>query len=197
MKIILLSFLAISVSAFTYGQIQYGVKAGYSRVDLTYSGAATRNDMIPKSDFNAGVFANIPLFNDFYLQPELMYSGQGNGFKDSATFNCNYINAPVLFKYQHAIGLFVETGPQLGFLLSAKIKTPGRSFDITNQIQHTDFSWVFGVGYENPDTNLGIDIRYNLGLSNTATGGNTLGGETGILKNTVFQIDLFYQFDLQ
>ncbi len=69
--------------------------------------------------------ASIPLFSTCSLQPEVLYSGQGAKFSDSLVtgkLNYGYLNVPVLFKYQHASGLFAETGPQVGFLLSAKEK---------------------------------------------------------------------------
>jgi len=172
-------------------QVQFGVKAGLNRASLNYSGPAI-NDLGVKYDFNAGIFASIPLFDNFYLQPELMYSAQGSGFTDSipADANYNYLNLPVLFKYQHASGLFAETGPQIGFLLSAQLKSNGQSIDNKNYTQSTDFSWVFGVGYKISAINLGIDLRYNYGLTNTIKANNA----SGTAKNSVFQIDLFYQF---
>ncbi len=79
----------------------------------------------PKLAFNAGAFVALPLFNEFSLQPEVVYSGQGSKFSESGftgTVNANYVNVPVLFKYNNPTGFFAETGPQLGFLMSAKAK---------------------------------------------------------------------------
>jgi len=173
-----------------HAQVQFGVKAGLNLATLSYSGSAI-NDLKTKTDFNGGVFASIPLFNSFYLQPELLYSGQGSGTTDSGSgeINYNYLNVPVLFKYQHASGLFAETGPQIGFLLSANVKAGSETVDVKKDVQSTDFSWAFGLGYKFGNIGLGIDARYNLGLTNTLLAGN---GETA--KNSVFQIDLFYQF---
>jgi len=191
MKKILVLIFATAM-AFTAGaQVQFGVKAGYNHANFMYSGSGI-NDLGPRSDFNAGAFASIPLFNSFFLQPELLYSGQGNGYTDSipeTTCN-NYLNIPVLFKYQHSSGLFLETGPQVGFLLSAQLKTATQSFDSKNNTETTDFSWAFGLGYKIPVVNLGIDVRYNMGLTNIVK----TNYYTGSAKNSVFQIDLFYQF---
>jgi len=189
-KILLFTFVFGMVNV-AGAQVQFGVKAGLNRASLNYSGPAI-NDLGVKYDFNAGIFASIPLFDNFYLQPELMYSAQGSGFTDSipADANYNYLNLPVLFKYQHASGLFAETGPQIGFLLSAQLKSNGQSIDNKNYTQSTDFSWVFGVGYKISAINLGIDLRYNYGLTNTIKANNA----SGTAKNSVFQIDLFYQF---
>jgi hypothetical protein len=192
MKKILVFIFALTITSVLDAQVQFGVKAGYSHVNLIYSGSAI-NDLRARSDFNGGIFASIPLFNEFYLQPELMYSGQGSGFTDSIPTEANYdyLNLPVLFKYQHASGLFAETGPQIGFLLSAKLSSEGHAIDTKTYTQSTDFSWAFGIGYKISKLNLGLDARYNLGLTNTIKASNA-----GTAKNSVFQLDLFYQFKL-
>jgi Outer membrane protein beta-barrel domain len=193
MKKVLVFIFAIGVANATYTQVQFGIKAGYNKTNLIYSGSVI-NYLGAKSDFNAGIFASIPLFGAFYLQPELMYSGQGSDFTDSipATVNNNYLNLPVLFKYQHPSGLFVETGPQVGFLLSSGLKTYSQSLNSKGNTESTDFSWAFGLGYKIPVVNLGVDIRYNLGLTNIAKNNYY----TGTAKNSVLQIDLFYQLKM-
>jgi hypothetical protein len=180
-------------TGFMYGsaQVQFGVKAGYNLANLTTS--PSQSGISSNSDFSAGVLASIPLFSSCTLQPEILYSGQGASFSDSLAtgkLNYGYLNMPVLFKYQHASGLFAETGPQIGFLLSAKEKDGSQSFDAKSSTQSVDFSWAFGVGYKLP-MGLGIDARYNLGLTNLAKGS---GSSDGTVKNSVFQFGLFYMF---
>jgi hypothetical protein len=191
-KIYLCAFAIIGVNS-VFAQIDFGMKAGLNRTGLNYSGSSI-NDLGVRSDFNAGAFASIPLFTNFYLQPEIMYSGQGSGFTDStqSTLNYNYMNIPVLFKYEHPSGFFAETGPQLGFLLSAHLEYNGAN-DLKDQTQSVDFSWAFGLGYKIPKINLGLDLRYNYGLTNTVA---TKYASAGWAKNSVFQVDLFYQFKM-
>lgn len=190
MKKMFLVLFAVGSAFFTQAQVQFGVKAGYNLSNITFSGSSSV-DVKSKSDFSAGLLASIPLFSSFTLQPEVMYSGQGAAFTDSgsAKFNLGYLNVPVLFKWQHASGFFAETGPQIGFLLSAKVKDGGQSLDVKSSTESTDFSWAFGVGYKISKINLGIDARYNLGLTNTE---KDSGSETA--KNSVFQFGLFYIF---
>jgi hypothetical protein len=190
-KLILILF--VLCSAFTAGaQIQFGVKAGLNIANLTMSGIQYGASTSSRADFNGGVLASLPLFSSFYLQPELMYSGQGLSYSNSTangTANYGYLNLPVLFKYQHASGLFAETGPQIGFLLSAKDKGNGNTVDIKSQTQSIDFSWAFGIGYKLQSIPMGIDLRYSLGLTNVY---KYSGSGTG--KNSVFQFGLFYLF---
>lgn len=191
MKKLLISAIAVMALSSVRSQVQFGVKAGVNIATLTLSSdlSGSGESLSSKTDFNAGVLASIPLFNSFTLQPEINYSGQGAKGSDgttTTTVNYNYINVPILFKFNHSSGLFAETGPQIGFLISANAKADGQSEDIKSQISSTDFSWAFGLGYKT-QMNLGIDLRYNLGLSNTVKDSGN-----GTSKNSVFQIDLFY-----
>jgi hypothetical protein len=191
MKRVILIFLAVSSTALASAQVQFGIKAGYNLANFSQSGSGTTEDTKAKSDFSAGILVSLPLFNSFYLQPEIMYSGQGTKVSElgtDATFNYDYLNIPVLFKYQHESGFFAETGPQVGFLLSANVKADGQSSDAKSSSQTTDFSWAFGLGYKTK-MNIGIDVRYNLGL--TDVNKDTSGGS---IKNSVFQFGLFYLF---
>jgi Outer membrane protein beta-barrel domain len=171
-------------------QWRFGVKAGYNLSDISISGNNVASSSSSISGFNIGLLVKIPLCHHFSLQPELMYSGQGASLTDtSAQLRYNYINVPVLFKYQHGSGLFAETGPQLGFLVSANLTGSGKDADVTSSTQPSDFSWVFGIGYKVPKKRMGADLRYNLGISNIAGNENP-----ATFKNSVFQFDLFYLF---
>jgi Outer membrane protein beta-barrel domain len=194
MKKLFVFAIAVTILSHVEAQVQFGIKAGLNIASLSLSSdlSGSGESVKSKTDFNAGVLASIPLFNSFTLQPEINYSGQGAKGSDgttTSTLNYDYINIPVLFKFNHSSGLFAETGPQIGFLISANAKTDGQSEDIKNETSSTDFSWCFGLGYKITEMNLGIDIRYNLGLSNTI---KTSG--VGTSKNSVFQFGIFYLF---
>ena len=187
-----LVFLVFTTGVFftASAQIQFGVKAGANFATLTGTGS---NGATTKVDFHGGGFAQIPLVNSFFLKPELVYSRQGaKATSDGVVYNINqnYLNIPVLAKYQHSSGLYGETGPQLGFLLAANVSSGGSSQDVKSSYKSTDFSWAFGVGYKIPLINAGIDARYNLGLSNIAA--TQVSGYS--VKNSVFQLGVFYVF---
>jgi hypothetical protein len=191
MKKLLILIFSMACLYTTHAQVQFGIKAGGNRTNFIYSGTGL-GDIGSRTYFNAGIFASIPLCKHFFLQPELQYSGQGIGATDSIPENIynNYLNLPVLIKYQHQSGVFVESGPQIGFLLSSQLNTASMSFDSKSSTESTDFSWVFGLGYKIPAVNLGFDFRYNLGLTNIAKDNYY----SATAKNAVFQLDLFYQF---
>ena len=191
MKTLVIVFLAGVCCVRAQAQIQVGLKAGANFSTLTGSGASGATK---KVGFQGGVLVGIPLAGALSLQPEVNYSAQGakaNVSGESFTLMQNYLNVPVLVKYEHESGLFAETGPQIGFLMSAKASEGGNSEDVKSSYQSTDFSWAFGLGYQLKSLNAGIDARYNLGLTNDAASGS---GSNGTVKTSVFQIGLFYLF---
>jgi hypothetical protein len=191
MKSLMIVFLAGVSCVSAQAQIQFGVKAGANFSTLTGSGASGAST---KVGFQGGVLVGIPLADAFSLQPEVNYSAQGAKASvsgESFTLTQNYLNVPVLLKYKHETGLFAETGPQIGFLMSAKASEGGNSVDVKSSYQSTDFSWAFGLGYQLKSINAGIDARYNLGLTNDAASG---GGSNETVKSSVFQVGVFYLF---
>jgi hypothetical protein len=192
MKKILLLILVAGLVSFADAQIQFGVKGGVNLANLNLSNSGLAGYYKSITKFNAGVVASIPLSKMFYLQPEVIFSEQGSVVPETTNVkfevNTQYINVPVLFKYLHKSGLFAETGPQVGFLTAADVSYATK-YSIKNSSEPVDFSWAFGAGYKLPCMNLGVDARYNLGLTTMDKSSSS-----GTVKNSVFQIDLFYQF---
>lgn len=104
-----------------------------------------------------------------------------------ASVNLDFVNIPVLAQYMFANGWRVEAGPQVGFVASAKTKIGNVSTDIKDQVKSVNFSIPVGLGYIS-STGLGIDARYNFGISDLNDGGSSK------LTANTFQLGLFYQF---
>ena len=173
--ILAVSMLGLSVNA------QWGVKGGATFSTLTGDDAQDLKTLV---GVYGGVYYNMAINEMFSFQPELVFSGQGAGIKnsDGARIKLNYLNLSPLFRY-NSNGFFAGTGPQIGFLLSAHIKDDNTSVDFKDNVKSTDFSWAFMVGYEMP-SGFGFYGRYNLGIANIA--------EDGDIKNSVFQLGLRY-----
>jgi len=188
MKKLLLVMSAGFVFTAASAQVQFGVKAGANFSTLTGSDVSGAKTLV---GFHGGGLVSVPIFSTFTLQPEVLYSMQGAKGTESETditLHQNYVNVPVLFKYNHASGFFAATGPQIGFLVSAKAKEGGETTDVKSYYKSTDFSWAVAIGYKLPSINAGIDVRYNFGLTNIA---DYSGAD---VKNSVFQVGLFYLF---
>jgi Outer membrane protein beta-barrel domain len=129
-------------------------------------------------------------FNNFVVQPEVLFSTQGAKIKDStfeANYKINYVNIPVMLQYESDGGFYVEAGPQIGFKVSENI--PNSS--VENFAKSTDLSIALGLGYISK-IGLGIGGRYNVGVSKV--GDFDASDISPNFKNGVIQISLFWVF---
>jgi hypothetical protein len=176
-------FTAIAVLGFTFANAQetsFGAKAGFNM--STLSGADDASSIIGA---HLGGFVEIKLSDKFAVQPELLFSMQGAGF-DVGDSNLNYINIPVMAKYFVADNFSIEAGPQIGFLMSAKLD----GTDIKDAANSTDFGINFGGSYY-LNENMFLTARYGFGLTDVEK--DLEAGVDGS-KNAVFQVSFGYKF---
>jgi hypothetical protein len=170
------------------GHINIGIKGGVNFYDINTDNNVSYDS---KVGFNIGLLGHIHVAKHFALQPEIQYSAQGAKYTNvngDNKYNLNYINVPVLLQYMWDNGFRLQAGPQAGILLSAKSENNGNTVDIKNNFKPLDLGLSFGASYIHPSTGVGIDLRYNLGLSNI--------NDNSDLKSTNrgFQVSLFYIF---
>ena len=188
-------------------KVRFGLKGGVNLATLhltseDFPAGMTPNTNMKTSGFG-GVFVNLPLSTSFRLQPEVVFSSQGSklegGALSSGTYeiDAQYINVPVMFQYQTMGGFFVEAGPQVGFLVKAEQDGPDDTgdgdVDIKDNMKTTDFAVAGGIGYLSR-IGLGINARYNAGLSNVFNAEDDNSQYSGKAKNSVVQIGLVYHF---
>lgn len=184
---LLFTFLAGFAVVNAQTTAEFGLKGGVNIA--TFSDNISTN-FKSKAGFHAGALVHIHLSRYFAIQPEAMFSSQGaklNVGNAEYKYDVNYVNIPLLLQFMAGQGFRVETGPQLGILASAKVKSGGLSVENKNSYQSTDFSWAVGLGYLS-SSNLGVDVRYNLGVSDIGKSNNSK------TVNNVLQLGLFYQF---
>ena len=192
MKKIILTVAAVFAFGFVNAQdVKFGVKGGLNLA--TVGGDVEGVDA--KIGFNVGGFAEIKVSDKFAIQPELLYSVQGDKYSESfggTTYtvkeNLSYINLPVMVKYYVVDKFSLEAGPQVGFLISAKAKQGSESIDVKDGLNTVDFGANFGAGYDFTE-NVSVGVRYNLGLSNIAK-------DSGDYKatNNVISLSVGYKF---
>jgi len=192
---------------------RFGIKGGVNMAkfkvnDDAYSPTSAAPDASHKTSFHAGVFVNVPLGGNFRLQPELVWSGQGSKIGETITSNTgtrtfryeedlHYVNLPIMLQLQSPGGFYVETGPQLSYLVDAKTKgaTPistTEETDMDDFRDNFDIGWAAGIGYTTR-IGLGIGGRFNYGFRNIVKE-NSAGVSRGDLENRVIQIGLTYHF---
>ncbi|MDP4216364.1 MAG: porin family protein [Bacteroidota bacterium] len=215
---LLLIFVCASITTAS-AQVEFGLKGGLNESEIMTSdqqfvvvnGNTQQLRNFPRVGFHGGVLVSIPLSKKFSFQPEAMFSTQGAngkptlGYLVSATeeYRFNYIDVPLLLKYTFPSGLFLETGPQIGYLVSVDIDEDvvgsyyTSHYHPKSQYKSTDLSWALGAGYLSP-VNIGFDIRYNLGLTDFSNGSpagmQSTPVQNGSVRNSVIQIGVFYLF---
>jgi hypothetical protein len=180
--ILVMAFSLLTVQA----QVNFGLKGG---LNIGNIGGSDVDDNKAKIGFYLGGLLEYSIQSNISIQPELLYSSQGYGVElpgSDAKFNQSFLLIPVMGKYIFGSGVFVETGPQLGFLLSAKRKIDGEKDNVKDLYKKASFSWNFGFGYNNLAPNLGANVRFNLGLSRIDEDGNAQA------FYRVFQIGVYY-----
>lgn len=185
MKKILIT--AIAVFGFSFANAQetkFGVKAGMNLSNITGDNT-DENDM--KVGFHAGAFVNIGVSDKFSVQPEILYSMQGAKDNDGS-LDLSYLNIPIMARYLIAEKFSLEAGPQIGILMSAKSKSDGGGdVDVKDFLNTTDIGIGVGAAYDITE-NIGVGLRYTLGVSNI----NKEGDDSN--NNSNIGISLGYRF---
>ena len=186
-KLFLLSALCCVLFVTQAQHPHWGIKGGINLANIDIQQGP---DLNYKAGVNLGGLAHIHLSEHFALQPELIYSNQGAEQTIGNTAyktKLHYVNVPVLLQFMTGSGFRLQTGPQVGVLVSAKSKINETETDADDSYKTPDFSWSFGASYVTMK-GLGFDARYNHGIS------NILDAPGNKYKNRVFQFGVFYQF---
>ena len=151
-------FVALAFTA-SWSQLSLGVKAGLNLSDQTFSGGGYTTS----PDFRVGIlmggYARLKLNSNFDIQPELYFSMQG-AKSGSITYKADYINVPILFRWNITDNFNLHAGPQFGLLLTGKQITSTAYSDYKT----LDVGAVLGLGIELP-MNFNVGFRTVIGLA--------------------------------
>ena len=153
--VLLMCFVSINTKA---QEIDFGVKLGANFLTLEEA------DQLDNSiGFVGGAYLDLK-FDKFGIQPEILYSQEGEQF-DIMAFNHDYISIPVMFKFYMAGGLNFQIGPQFGFLVNDDIPN-----DIVNSLEANSFDLSAATGF-GLDLPLGFRVsgRYVFDIENDLT----------------------------
>jgi outer membrane immunogenic protein len=208
-----LFFLTLGVTVFGQDKnlskrFSYGIKAGgnYSTIKIKNGNvyAIRVNETGGRLAYNAGAYLTFNINKNFSLVSELYYSVQGGdasraiGPYPSTNYKhrITYARLPVLARYNFIPKAFVEVGPEIALLLSAKYLNSEDNYDTYFSssakpfFHEKDFSVLLGAGFIiNPK--LTINLRYDYGLYNINKEGFTY--RKGKWYNRTAQVNLFYK----
>jgi len=213
-KIYLLSIFIFFVSLVVSAQdSKYGLIGG-----LNYSnvlGDINQGDSDYRSSFHIGAFAEFPISEKIAFAPQIIYSSQGyknssNDFNfgniESSVFagdseykgsrRLNYLNMPLLFKFNLTRKFSLDVGPQVGFLINDALvveKEEGilglnqRTRDNNGGAFKLDYGLKLGVSYD-INKKMFLQLDYFYGLSNIAKGNSS----DIYANNSVFNLSVGY-----
>jgi len=156
-------FLGMGTFFLINSQTVLGVKGG---VNISY----VHDNSYYKSKVggHGGIFINKAINKYWSVQPEVMFSGEGEkyfyGVERSVALN--YIQIPLMLQISPIKQIYLEVGPQIGLLVSAKDKAV--DLDVyenkKEDFSSAQFSIATGLGIKIVDR-ISIYGRYNFGLT--------------------------------
>ena len=181
-------------------QVQIGGHAAVNFSTLWGDGASEME--VPWSlGILAGVAVKVPVNEKVCVVPEMNVDWRRQK-DDEITWNTWAIEVPVLARYSVVPQVYLEAGPQLGFLLSSEIE---RKFDtgpgaekIKLGDRKVDALHIFEIGLDagvgfSVAQNLDLDIRFAVGL-NSIVDGKKFDNDDQAFKNMQIQIGGTYWF---
>ena len=198
-----MTIVTMAVMSMNAQEIQFGVKGGLNlSTESKYKSINGYDAESPdfKTGLHIGGLVNWTINDRFELEADLLYSKQG--FKDHVevmgeqllhdknySVTSHYLTLPIAAKVNLVKGVYVECGPQFGYLLSKKDKLEDHEIDDSFDSDNTkkfDFGIFGGLGYKF-ENGAFVDARYIHGF--TGTSKVFEGG-----KNRNIQISLGYLF---
>jgi hypothetical protein len=158
LAIAMLIALAINLQA---QRISGGIKGGLNISDV----AGINGDN--RLSGHVGVFLNSKLAAQWSIQPELLYSGQGQQFRvanEEFTLALSYLQIPIMFQYHATKQFYIDFGPQIGILLAANQKNDDDKWEVDEYYKKADVGLAVGIGF-NLTRQLGLYGRYIVGLA--------------------------------
>lgn len=195
------------------GRTSFGLRVGVNFQNLNGKddgGDDLDNKM--KVGFNIGANAEVPIAQDFYLQPGLLFSTKGAKLDDDADakINLSYLEIPVNLVYKPVLGegnLLLGFGPYLAFAVGGKVKFGDTDTDIefekeisqaqavspTPYLRRMDAGANLLVGYE-LSSRISAQLNAQLGLVNINPKVTGADDDDSRTKNTGFGVSIGYRF---
>ncbi|MET0636992.1 MAG: porin family protein [Chitinophagaceae bacterium] len=212
-KFFLTLAIAIGTTVATQAQTTFGIRGGVNFQNINGKEADGGDlDYKIKTGFSAGVNAEIPVGDGFYVQPGVLFSQKGAKLDDDLRINLSYIEVPVNFLYKPELGtgkLLLGFGPYLGVAVGGSIKSDDSDEDIDFKfkskvttaeyltdgpyLRRFDAGGNLLVGYEFSNK-LSFQLNAQLGLLNINPEIEDADDNDGKWKNTGFGLSLGYRF---
>jgi len=218
---------------------EIGLKGGLNLFYITNPPVGFTSNL--SAGFHGGLCSSINFdSSDFSIRTELLFSNVGANIEQytygnytnlnnqhttsihtTYSMSYNYIEVPILLKYQFAGGMSVLFGPYFSYLLSAKNDstkfisykdssnvsgniatdtTGNASINIINSMNKLDIGAALGISYET-SKGLGFELRYTFGIINAFKSSNYINPSSKITtyqpaygNNNNIALSIYYMF---
>ena len=191
MMIAVAMMMATSMNAQTAGECNFITRAGGNLTTLT-----NNKDAKLRVGWDIGAAFNLCITDQFAVALDIShdYLGAKSKIADK-NLQLEYLSFGPMAKYYATPWLAVQAGPELGFLLTAKLGgdkvVSGEK--IKDGFKKTELSLPIGVSFEpkvgNKGGSLVFDLRYHLGLTKVNKDGDSM-------RNSAFIFTAGYKFNL-
>lgn len=207
------AFITATAQSTTTGSgISFGIRAGVNLQNINGkdgNGDKLENKLAPR--FQGGVVVDIPLADQFYIQPGVLFSGKGAKSKDSdASISISYLDIPVTFLFKPALGtghMLLGVGPYVGFGIAGNFDDGNdneQKIKFKNEVtlieaatdpylRRLDAGANLLVGYE-MSSKLSIQLNAQLGLAKINPEIEGVNDDKTAWRNTGFGLSLGYRF---
>ena len=157
-------------------RVTFGPMAGVSVVDWHGADAGEASSLVR---FTAGGFVRVRQSDLLAIEPQVLYVQKGSklnvGTGGPTTVKLDYVEVPVLFSLNvptenSAVHPHFFAGPALAFKTGCTVSGEGTAAavkgscdDSTSAVKSTDFSFVFGLGFQ--VRRFDFQLRYDLGFT--------------------------------
>jgi len=175
MKKLVVCLLVVLATCFTVNatDLVFGVKAGLVLDNIDWESTPSPfigSDHFKQIAFTGGVMMEMPM-GPILLGAEVLYTQKGETFTDGITkqrLKMDYIEMPVMAKYEFAKKIFIYGGMNLGMLLSAEMvyrqdEEVVSTVDVKDDYVTTDIGAI--IGLQAKAGLFVLDFRYNHGIT--------------------------------
>lgn len=169
-RILLIGIILFS-SLKVFAQTGWGLRGG-----INVSSLGTTSQYQPRLGYHLGAYYAQHIEEQYGWQLGLQYSLQGARVPNGANgrLSYHYLSVPLLLKIYFSGSMYIQTGPQIAYLVKASYLETGFKEDKTNSVKPWDFLGIIGVGRE-LDNGGAIGLRVGIGFTNPS--GASVGNE--------------------
>jgi hypothetical protein len=213
MIVLFAGLFLLANTGFAQGKTSFSLRAGVNFTNLNgeQPGGGDLNNKL-KAGFHVGVEAALPIADEFFIQPGVLFSTKGakSEADDDVKVNLSYIEVPVTFLYKPMLGtgrLILGVGPYFAWGVSGKLKGDGADQNIKFENKISLAEYADGHYLKSFDAGGNLFFGYEFSQKIFAQLNAQLGmvniqpkiegvddDERGKIKNTGFGVSVGYRF---